>query len=848
VPKPLYYTFGNHMHWTDMQWLWGYEVLPSSIRDMLELVERAGVRGNVNFDGIGYEKLAAEAPAALAGLRAAVQRGVIEVVGASYGQPYGLFHGGESNVRQRVHGVRAVLRLFGVRPRAFWEEEFDCFPQLPQLLAGCGFDCASLFFQWTWHTPSVPEERHPLVTWEGLDGTRLPTLAKTELCLHQWPEDFEGRLDGDLARELDAPALVQWLELYPSPDWMCRSELLLPRLAELARDPRFELLPLTMSQLVDALGREGAPLRRYTLDDFFHGVSLGKNADDMPRSSRWCEQQLLAAEAIASLAGLFGRPYASWDVYPTWELEESWRELMSAQHHDNHECEGLCGSVGERSFDRSMGLSAEVYERTLLHLAKRVQGLEGSRLVFNPFGWSRDLLHEGGLVRDVPAFGYKVVDPYELEEPPLGVVQLAEDEERVTLSRGAFRVEIDKRRGVLSQIVSRDFPQGLLHPERALGELEMTRQGRVETFASVALAQQPDADAAVPVVTISREGRGSRVQLQIALAPLVDAVWMRLQSEALARPDGGMHQGLSTRIEPDFQDFHLLHDHPYGVSGIRADRDHVRKYPTGEWMTSPQVFETVRKPFTASRFVDLLEGPTSQPTGRGLLVVHDGGQAFFREDHGVRNLLSMYDPWDEEYWQESLLADLWFLPHGALTNTQRVHLAHELESGAQSFSESAEVQGGGELPSVFGALHVDAPNVVATALYRESARAAEGLPKHFAHGVRDPFVIRLVEYDGRPAAVTLSLPGRAAKCARTNLMGEIEGELAVEACASPFPLPTEGPLAVWSRVHLALRPHEIATVMVDLEAARAVPRNLDAHRGVWATVHRTPKPGAKAAP
>ena len=37
-----------------------------------------------------------------------LQRGQIEVVGASYGQPYGLFHGGESNVRQRVYGVRAV--------------------------------------------------------------------------------------------------------------------------------------------------------------------------------------------------------------------------------------------------------------------------------------------------------------------------------------------------------------------------------------------------------------------------------------------------------------------------------------------------------------------------------------------------------------------------------------------------------------------------------------------------------------------------------------------------------------------------------------------------------------------
>ena len=96
---PLYYTFGNHMHWVDMQWLWGYHVLPGSIRDMLHFCRETGAKGNVNFDGIGYEKLAAEDPEALAELREAVQNGIIEPVGCSYGQPYGLFHGGESNIR-----------------------------------------------------------------------------------------------------------------------------------------------------------------------------------------------------------------------------------------------------------------------------------------------------------------------------------------------------------------------------------------------------------------------------------------------------------------------------------------------------------------------------------------------------------------------------------------------------------------------------------------------------------------------------------------------------------------------------------------------------------------------------
>ena len=128
MPKPLYYTFGNHMHWVDMQWLWGYDVLPGCVADMRRLIEATGARGNVNFDAIGYEKMAAECPEALADLRKMVEDGWVEPVGCSYGQPYGLFQGGESNIRQFTYGVRSTRRLLGVRPRTFWEEEFYWYP------------------------------------------------------------------------------------------------------------------------------------------------------------------------------------------------------------------------------------------------------------------------------------------------------------------------------------------------------------------------------------------------------------------------------------------------------------------------------------------------------------------------------------------------------------------------------------------------------------------------------------------------------------------------------------------------------------------------------------------------
>src|SRR5690606_35213932 len=248
------------MHWVDMQWLWGYHVLPGSVRDMLHLCRQTGARGGVNFDALGYEKLAAESPEALAELREAVAAGLVEPVGCSYGQPYGLFQPLESNIRQFTYGVRATQRLLGVRPRTFWEEEFYFFPQLPQVLRQCGYTGACLFFQWTWHTPEIPREPHSLIVWEGADGTGICALPRNDLNVHQWPEDFDGLLEGPAIHARDdgwgAPAIAQWLELMPSRDWMCRSEVLLPRLKELMTDARFEVRARTPGEVIAELAEQ----------------------------------------------------------------------------------------------------------------------------------------------------------------------------------------------------------------------------------------------------------------------------------------------------------------------------------------------------------------------------------------------------------------------------------------------------------------------------------------------------------------------------------------------------------------------------------------------------------------
>jgi alpha-mannosidase len=530
------------MHWVDMEWLWGYSVLPDSVRDMLRFCRETGAKGNINFDAVGYERLASEAPEVLHELRGALEQGQIEIVGASYGQPYGLFHGGESNIRQRVQGVRAVMRLLGVRPRTFWEEEFDFFPQLPQMLRGVGFEYACLFYQWTWHTPYVPFEDVPALWWEGQDGSCLLTAPRHKLNLHQWPEDFMLLLDSPDLHAMEMPCIVQWLELMPSPDWMCRAELMIPPLKRLMERPEFELRFVTLSEFLEQ-ARSQATRRRYTLSEVFHGMSLGKNGDLFRRYSHTAERQLLTAESLSATAGLFGRPYPHWDVYPAWELDEAWRELLAAQHHDNDECEGLCGHVGETSYKRSLALSSHVVERTLRHLARRAPG---RLIVYNPLGWARDGSGQAPdgtvrLVRDLPPLGYRAYPDWDAL-PLAPACEVQDTPSALRLSRGDLRVEVDKRHGVITQIDAPEFPEGAL--AEPLGQLEMQVAGQEERFERV--MEVVAIENAVRIRRVSRGG--SVIEITVSIAPECDAIDITYYASELERPDGGVAGALKTVI------------------------------------------------------------------------------------------------------------------------------------------------------------------------------------------------------------------------------------------------------------------------------------------------------------
>lgn len=839
-PIPLAYTFGNHMHWVDMQWLWGYDVLPGSIDDMLAYCRATGVKGNINFDGIGYEKLASESPEHLTKLRQAIADGTIEVVGGSYGQPYGLFHGGESNVRQRVYGVRTAIRVLGCRPKTFWEEEFDAYPQLPQMLAGCGFTGASLYFQWTWHTPEVPMEEAPVVLWEGIDGTQIPTATRNRMNLHQWPEDFQILLD-DLAANPPSsedgvpPLVLQWLELMPTQDWMCRSELMIPMLQSLKSDPRFEILAVTLGEYLEKWQGKDLPVRRYQMGDFWHGMTLGKNGDNHPKRSAELEHRILEAETASAILGLFGRPYEPWDVYPTWELEECWRNLLAAQHHDNHECEGLCGHVAEAqfSFINTLLMRSNPVKRIAKRLSTKAKNLS---MFFNALGW--DVKVRGVEVRSMGYCLSQTNEPDSCWETDGNVAKFNSDNMSVILNLTTLIVEefISKDVALIS------FPL----------KFACSAGGKILESSGVAQSNVP----ASPSID------GNRLSMKLEHLP----VHLILTANGeLGSLDFDIHTKdftSSSPIDPGYGgaismiwdivplNAKVTADGPYSVSEISSGSNGKRKYPEGDWMTSTQWFEEVKDGFTSRSFVNIV-----QPNGKGTLITHSGNQQWFLTESGLENVLHTIDPWDGDIRDHFSRSTVRLQFHNGVTNAECVQqgallLGHSAQAmvrhnwplDTKSFTQTTTTDDE-PIPNDFSAVTVHSPNVLATAFYREQESFCKrGLTSYGGEGTGHPYILRLVEYDGISGDVEVTLPGPIASAFKTNLMGEIEQQL------TPLPddialLTTEPeklhPFGIEAvRIKVPMRAHEIATLYLDIVPGRKQFRDLDAKREIWATVHR----------
>ena len=256
--------------------------------------------------------------------------GRIEYVSPAYGQSYFYNISGESIIRHFDYGIKKVKSHFPSAVFTTYSSEEPCFTSaLPQILNSFGYKYASLKNPntcWGGYTRAFGGE---LVNWIGPDGSRITTVPRY---------GSEG--------------------LEPNSTWQTEAWTNSPKYINEALKSGIKN-PVAMT-LQDAGWRNGPwigngekgyqPTEYKTWRDYFTNTSIGKTSEDwhfsqedmqvslvwgsqilqkIAQQVRVSENKIVRAEKMAALNKIYNNT-----PWPQAAIDEAWRGLMLAQHHD----------------------------------------------------------------------------------------------------------------------------------------------------------------------------------------------------------------------------------------------------------------------------------------------------------------------------------------------------------------------------------------------------------------------------------------------------------------------------------------------------------------------------------
>ncbi|MBO0683652.1 MAG: alpha-mannosidase [Candidatus Dormibacteraeota bacterium] len=392
----------GHAH-IDLAWLWPLAETAlktqRSFHTAAGLLDRYPEMTFVHSSAEAYELAREVDPELLGRVRDQVAGGRWEPVGGMWVEPDMNMTGGESIVRQLLHGQRWFEREFGRRHSVGWLP--DCFgftPALPQLLRGAGMEG---FFTTKLNWSETNRFPYDLFWWEGLDGTRILShtfrneRAHDALGLGAYngdtdPASLLGVWQGYGGRHLHPESLytVGYGDGGGGPT------------AEMVEDVRelasFPSLPEVSFTRVDALferlcrSAEAGPLPVWSGELYLelHRGTLTTQGR-VKRLHRQAERDLVAAEVVSSLGRLLGT-----GTSPP-QLGRAWRLLLRNQFHDILPGSSI-GEVyrqAEAELAESSGTARAAAEAGLRALAGAVipAGERPAVLVVNPDLSSRPL-------------------------------------------------------------------------------------------------------------------------------------------------------------------------------------------------------------------------------------------------------------------------------------------------------------------------------------------------------------------------------------------------------------------------------------------------------------------------
>ena len=765
----------------DAAWLWPWseteEVIRNTWRTSLKLAEMFPGYIFTSSSAAFHDYLDREIPALADSIRRAAGAGQWATVGGMWVEPDLNSPSGESLVRQGLYGQRYFQSRFGTRSRVSWIPDSFGFPwTLPQIFRQLGFESfVTQKIRWNDST----ELRYNAFFWEGRDGTRIFSYN---------PYGY--------THDLDAATLVQerledrqrtrghdLIVLYGVGDHGGGPTIeMLQRAEDLRRVPTFLAMRYShpdsaVTALRTSLGDTAFPAWKDELYLEYHRGTYTTQA-----RQKWSlahsEARLRTAEALATFDTA---------AYPRQRLESLWRRTLFNQFHDilpgssihqvyldaNAQYDTVWAGLDTLTGRSFAGLRARMDTRAPRSSLVPV-------VVFNPLTWTRSAFlwiarGEGDSVlfaaRDVPALGARVFWLPRSGAPPITSALPAPTAGPTWIENAALRVEVDTATGTITRIFDKKNRREVL-ASGARGNVLEIFGDLPRTWDAWDIGYTGERSEVTQISGVIRSADQTEARLGFTRRWGASSVTQVL---ALGRES----VFLEVRNEADWHETHKLLKVGFTL-GVRADSaTYAIPYGTiGRSGTPRTQAERAKYEVPGQRWADVSD------SAFGVSVVTDSKYGWDYHDNVLRLSLLRAPTWPDSVADRGHHSFRFTIyPHaGDWRAAGTVRRAAEITTPLLAAPEPAHP---GSLGRTTSFASVDVPGVELTAVKRAEDS--------------DALVLRIVEWNGQAqtATVTLREPIRSAR--RANLLED----------------PGESLPAAGRTFRIALRPYEIATVLIE---------------------------------
>ncbi|MGC1436314.1 MAG: glycoside hydrolase family 38 C-terminal domain-containing protein [Terriglobales bacterium] len=800
----------------DMAWLWPWtetvEVVRNTFQSVLDLMREYPDFKFTMSSARTYEWMQEKYPDMFEQIKQRVKEGRWEVIGGMWVEPDLNMPDGESLVRQILVGKRYFQKNFGADIKIGWNpDSFGYNWQLPQIYKKSGIDYfVTSKLLWATDYTKFP---YRLFWWEAPDGSRLLTYFP-----HEYANDFNPeQMTKDLSlyspliygtKVTDSP---QMLYLYGIGDHGGGPTRTMLDQANRLRDPNtvfpkidFSTAKAFFADLNQELPNLKVPTWKDELYFEYHRGVYTSQADTKERI-RHDEELMLDAEKYASVASLFGRPYAQ-DQFTL-----AWKNLLFDHFHDVMPGSGIAVNYldAKRNLEDVARSASELTHGALDEILAHVntQGDGVPVVVFNSLSWPRtevieveaqlpgqakqvevvdaaghrveseELAMDSGthrarllILAATPAMGYTTYFVRSTPKPTnsldvyngrlMQFVRASDD----TMENGSVRVKVDPQTGCITSLYDlRNQTEALAPSETDTGGPKTSACGNLlQAFYDKPQkwdAWNIDADFEKQHWDLDK---ADEVKL-VESGPLraIIRVKKHFQNSTFVQ-DITMYAGVprvDVKMQADWHEKHILLKVAFPLSAHGDNATFEIPYGSIERPTTRNTAaEQAKFEVPAQRWADLSD------TKHGFSLLNDSKYGYDVKGNVLRLSLLRSPEWPDPHADEGHHEFTYSLyPHaGTWRDAQTVRRGYELNYKLLAIRSQKH---DGTLPAEYSFVKIESDNVVLTAVKKSEDD--------------DSLVLRFYEWAGKEVDVKLQLPAGAQSTSETDLMERSIADLAV---------------------------------------------------------------------